>query len=164
MTAALILAAAPFLELNAADSTASEGDREFVAKAAADGAAEVELGRLAAKKASSPAVRQYGEQMARDHTRAGEELKKYAAAAGITASAMPDAAQSRVKARLEKLSGTKFDEEYIRLMRENHRMAVDLFKSQSQNGTDPGLKKFAAATLPALESHKKMADDLQGKK
>src|SRR5205823_909236 len=59
-------------------------DREFVRKAAEGGLAEVELGQLATQKASSPDVKQFGQRMVNDHTKANDELKEVAQKQGIS--------------------------------------------------------------------------------
>ena len=45
----------------------SSGDRKFLEKAAQGGMAEVELGKLAAQKAGSADVKQFGQRMVDDH-------------------------------------------------------------------------------------------------
>src|SRR3990170_3646843 len=59
-------------------------DRAFVMKAAHGGMAEVELGKLAADKAASSDVKQFGRRMADDHGRANDELKSWASKTGMT--------------------------------------------------------------------------------
>lgn len=141
----------------------SSGDSKFVMEAAKAGAAEVELGQLATSKAASPEVRQFAGKMVQDHGKAGAELKKIAAAKNMQVDEKLDAQHQKQKEKLEKLSGNEFDLEYMKIQREDHRKAVDLFKQQSTNGKDPELKQFAATTLPTLEEHKKMADGMQEK-
>jgi putative membrane protein len=52
-----------------AKSALSSADRKFIEKAAQGGVAEVQMGKLAAQKAQSAEVKQFGEHMAKDHTR-----------------------------------------------------------------------------------------------
>jgi putative membrane protein len=145
-------------ESSKASKALSASDREFVTKAASDGAAEVELGKLASKKGETNAVRRFGERMVKDHSKAGAELKKIASAKGMTVSDKPGPEHAAHKAKLQKLTGAEFDREYMELMREDHEKAVDLFKKQADKGDDADLKKFAAKTLPTLEAHRKMAE------
>src|SRR5690348_15307675 len=55
------------------DTSVKRGDRSFVDDLAYAGNAEVELGKLAAKNASSPAVKKFAQMMVDDHTKAGKE-------------------------------------------------------------------------------------------
>src|SRR3954468_4619965 len=49
-------------------------DALFVREASASGMAEVSLGKLGADKGQSPAVKQFGQQMVTDHTKANAQL------------------------------------------------------------------------------------------
>ena len=57
------------------DNPLSGADSQFATKAAAGGIAEVKLGELAQKNASSPDVKAFGQKMVDDHTKAGNKLK-----------------------------------------------------------------------------------------
>src|SRR5919197_1196580 len=88
-------------------------DEKFAAEAAIGGMAEVELGRLAAQKGASDEVRQFGQRMVDDHSKAGDDLKKVASAKGL---ALPAALEAKPQAAVQKLSalsGDKFDKEYV---------------------------------------------------
>jgi putative membrane protein len=139
-------------------AASSASDRDFAAKAARDGAREVELGKLAVQRSDNEAIKSFGQQMVDDHTKAGEELKAAAEQSGIdlpneTAAAKPDSA-------LEKLDGAKFDETFARTMVEDHRKAVAMFQHEAEDGGDPNLKMFAKKTLPTLRHHLQMAEEL----
>src|SRR6476659_5419513 len=64
-------------------STRAFDDQQFVTAAASGGMHEVELGKLAAAKAKNDAVKQFGKQMADDHSKANDALKKVANTAGL---------------------------------------------------------------------------------
>src|SRR5436853_5913375 len=59
-------------------------DYKFVKNAARGGTSEVELGELAAQKASNDSVRQFGQRMVTDHKRANVELRAIASRKGAT--------------------------------------------------------------------------------
>jgi len=48
----------------------SDSDRQFLLHAASSGMAEVQLGQLAAERAASAEVKQFGQRMVDDHTKA----------------------------------------------------------------------------------------------
>src|SRR5687768_18312704 len=64
-------------------------DRKFMTDAAADGMAEVALGKLAAEKGSTQAVKEFGKMMVDDHTKANAELKSLAEKKDVTLPAGP---------------------------------------------------------------------------
>lgn len=138
-------------------AAASEADRAFVAKASADGAAEVEMGRTAASKASNPKVQEFGQRMVTDHSKSGDQLKKIAEGLKIPLAQGPNAEQKAAHDKLRKLSGADFDAEYMRLMHQDHDKAVNLFRKQAESGQEAALKKFARETLPVLAEHQQMA-------
>src|SRR5215208_3996462 len=68
----------------AANGTIAATDKTFVMEAAKGGMAEVELGRLATEKAANADVKQFGQRMVDDHSKANEQLKSLAAQKGVT--------------------------------------------------------------------------------
>jgi len=141
--------------------TASE--RMFIRKAAEGGKAEVELGKLAQEKAASPEVKQFGERMVNDHSKANDQLKEVAQKEGVTLPTKLDAKDAATKARLEKLSGEAFDRAYMKDMVADHKTDVAEFEREARSGSDPDLKAFAQKTLPTLREHLRMASDAAAK-
>jgi putative membrane protein len=60
------------------ESKVSSGDKDFVKDIATASTAEVELGRIAADRASNPEVKQFAQKMVDDHTKANDELASLA--------------------------------------------------------------------------------------
>ena len=134
-------------------------DQTFVEKAARGGMAEVELGKLAADKASSDQVKKFGQRMADDHGKANDELKSLAQTKNITLPTNIGAKEKALKDRLSKMSGDAFDRAYMQAMVADHRKDVNEFRAESNTGKDPEVKAWASKTLPNLEDHLKMAQD-----
>jgi putative membrane protein len=146
-----------------ASGNISAADRAFVRKAAQGGLAEVQLGQLATEKASSPEVKQFGQRMVDDHSKANDELKQLAQQKGITVPDKLDAKDAATKARLEKLSGKQFDRAYMKDMVMDHTKDVTEFKHESRMAKDPQVKEFASQTTPTLEDHLKEAKSIAPK-
>ena len=144
-------------------SKLTHSEREFVRKAAEGGEAEVQLGNLAQEKASSNDVKQFGQRMVTDHTKANDQLKQLASSEGLTLPQQPNAMQKAEIARLSKLSGNKFDDAYMKMMVKDHTKDVSEFKETSKTATNPQLKEFVSSTLPTLESHLKEAKSIAPK-
>ena len=129
--------------------------------AATGGMSEVQLGKLAADKATDPAVKAFGQKMVDDHTKINEDLKTIAAQAGVQ---LPDSVSSKQKKRFDKLSalsGTAFDHAYIDDMVEDHKDDISAFEKAARFNGDSPFKKFAADELPTLREHLKMAEEAQ---
>jgi len=138
-------------------------DKKFVKDAALGGLTEVALGKLAAEKGSSDDVKQFGQKMVDEHGKANDQLKEAAGKSSIEVPAALDSKhQSRVD-KLSKLSGPAFDKAYLKDMLKDHQQDVNAFQSEAQNGSDPNVKQFAAATLPVLQEHLSMVKDLNKK-
>jgi putative membrane protein len=134
------------------------GDAQaFVKKATRGGKAEVELGRIATERASSADVRNFGQRMVYDHTKANEELKQLARERGLEVPMQLDSKHRELADRLGKLSGKEFDEKFVTAMIADHEKVVALFQKFAANGDDAGIRAFAERTVPALEEHRQMA-------
>src|SRR5690349_1271414 len=137
-------------------------DRNFVMDAAMGGMQEVELGRLATQQGASDAVKQFGQRMVDDHSKANQELINLAQGKGITLPTTMDEKHQKETAKFSSLHGADFDREYTKLMVSDHRKDVAEFEKESTRGTDADLKEFATKTLPTLQEHLKMAEALPG--
>jgi putative membrane protein len=153
--------ALPIPSVPASQAEIDSQDQQFAIQAAQGGMAEVELGRLAAQKAASPVIQNYGQQMVQEHTQVNNQLKQLAAKKGIKLPTDVDPQKESTKARLSKLSGADFDREYINQMVVDHQKTVSLFEQQAKNGQDPELKAWATQTLPNLQAHLRQAVSTQ---
>jgi putative membrane protein len=144
-----------------ADSAGASSDRTFVVNAAMAGMAEVEHGRLATGKAVNAKVKDFGEHMIADHTLAGNELKSLAATKAITLPLSLDPAHQAAHDRYATLPGGEFDRAYMQDMVADHQKAVADFTAEANSGKDPEVKAWARKALPTLQTHLKMAQDLQ---
>jgi len=135
-------------------------DKKFMTEAAQGGLAEVQLGQLASQRATSDAVKQFGQRMVQDHTQANTQLKQLASQKGVTLPTTIGSENQKVKQQLSKLSKTRFDKAYINDMVKDHVKDVSLFQSEAQGGQDTDVKAFAAQTLPTLQEHLQMAKSI----
>ncbi len=145
-------------------STSRVDDKKFVKNAAMGGMMEVELGKIAAAKGGSEGVKQFGQKMVDDHSKANDQLKEVA---GKEHMDLPSALDSKHQSKLDKmsgLSGAAFDKAYVKDMVKDHEQDVSEFQTEAQNGTNPDIKQFAATTLPTLKEHLNMIKDLNKKK
>jgi putative membrane protein len=138
-------------------------NQQFVHKASAGGLAEVAFGRMAAEKASSDEIRQFGRQMVQDHGKANQELTRIAEIKQLPIAREMDQAHKEMERKLMQLSGKDFDREYIQGQLKDHQEAVALFDKYSQSGTDKELKAFATQTLPTLKEHLAMVKQIADK-
>ena len=141
----------------------NDNDQQFMKEAATGGMAEVDLGRLAARKGKNAQVRSFGNRMVRDHSKANTELTSLARRKHVTLPATITDEQKTEKANLMKLSGAAFDREYMRMMVEDHDKDVSAFQQKSTDAADDTLKAWVTKTLPTLQEHQRLAHAIQGK-
>jgi putative membrane protein len=154
LTASLGLAATAKTEQK---DKVSKDDASFMKEAAEGGMMEVQLGKLAGEKASSKQVKEFGQRMLQDHSKANEALKKLAANKGVKLPTTLEGKHKSAVDRLSKLSGDEFDREYMRLMVDDHKEDVEKFESQAKKADDPDVKKFASQHAPILKKHLELA-------
>ncbi|HAO09040.1 MULTISPECIES: DUF4142 domain-containing protein [Chryseobacterium] len=136
-----------------ASASLSDQDKMFADAAAKGGMMEVMLGKLAATNAESATVKSLGEMMVSNHTKANEELKKWAMTVGYTLPTAMDADQQKMYDDLKAKKGKDFDKAYANLMVSDHKEDIAAFKKEASAGSEASLKSFASATLPTLEHH-----------
>ncbi|HEY9610309.1 DUF4142 domain-containing protein [Allocoleopsis sp.] len=143
-------------------SQLSSFDRQFMTKAAQGGMAEVELSRLALQRSQSNQVKQFAQRMITDHSQANAQLMQLAQQKGVRLPRTLDAQHQQIRARLQRLSRSNFDREYMSVMDNDHVQTVNLFQSATQQAQDPDVNTFANSKLPALQAHLQMVQAMRG--
>jgi putative membrane protein len=133
-------------------------EEDFIVKAASGGMMEVELGKLAQEKGKSQLVKNFGERMERDHSKANDELKNIAQRKNIQ---LPDSMLEKHREHvdeLSQLSAEEFDKAYMELMVEDHNEDLELFEEASEEYEVSEIKQWAGKTLQVLREHRTMAE------
>ncbi|WBV58123.1 DUF4142 domain-containing protein [Chryseobacterium daecheongense] len=131
----------------------SDQDKKFADGAAQGGLMEVMMGKLAATNASDKNVKNLGEMMVKDHSKANEELKSWASTVGYTLPTSLDAEKQKKYDELKSKKGAEFDRMYSDLMVSDHKEDIVEFKKEAADGQEASLKSFASKTLPTLDHH-----------
>jgi putative membrane protein len=141
-----------------AQAKLSSSDRKFLMEAAQGGLLEVEAGRLAAARAGSDEVRQFAQQLVKDHSDANEKLMQIAQDKGVQLPKQLDAKHKQQLDKLSKLKGEEFDRAYLaQIGHKDHQKDIQAFEKQARQGKDAELRTFAEETLPVLQKHLSMA-------
>jgi len=147
----------PTGQLQPQASNLSAGDRTFIDKAASTNFAQIKLGQLAVRNGTTAQVRDLGQKMIDDHTKANDQLKPIALREGIRLPTEPTSEQKADYDRLSALSGDAFNKAYMDLVKGDQKQAISLFQDEARDGVDPQLKTFAKNTLPELRQHHDLA-------
>jgi putative membrane protein len=132
----------------------SHHDRVFLRKASGAGMREIDISRAVMDHLVNAQAKELAQMMITDHTAADEEL-------------MTLAANKEVKLPPEDVTVTDewskktgdVDSAYAKEMVSDHLGAVKLFEEAAKSG-DPDIAAFAQKTLPTLQHHLMMAQDL----
>jgi putative membrane protein len=124
---------------------------------------EIETSQVALQRATNPQVRRFANRMISDHTLATRQMAMVVRRNGMEAP--PPSLDARHAAMLEQLRATpegNFDAAYMTMQDQAHEEAVALFSGYASNGDDPALRNFAARTLPTLQTHARMGEQITG--
>jgi putative membrane protein len=132
-------------------ASVSAADQQFAQEAAKGGMMEVAMGEMAAKKATSADVKNFGSKMVTDHGRANDELKSICAKKNIK---LPKNTSSQAWTS---------DKDYMSTMVSDHKKDLAAFEKEAKNGSDPDLKRFASQTAKIISGHLQMAQQISGK-
>ena len=136
---------------------------DFVMEVSMSDIFEIETSKLALQKGGA-ATKAFAQQMIDAHEKTTSELKALIDSGKVTApmaTGMSDA-QKKSFDELKDLSGKAFDDAYQDDQEDAHEDALDIFKRYGSEGDNGDLKAWAAKTVPALDHHLKMAEDLDG--
>jgi putative membrane protein len=138
---------------------------DFVKEAAMSDMLEIESSKIAQQKGNAQ-EKKFAEQMITDHTKTSSELKSMVSSSNLKAD-IPTALDSSSQSKLDKLRDAKpenFASQYDPMQVSAHKEAVSLFQRYGKGGDDPKIKDWAAKTLPNLQHHLEMAQDMDKKK
>jgi putative membrane protein len=133
---------------------------DFIKEAAMSDMLEIEAAKIAQQKGNAT-EKTFAAQMITDHTKTSSELKGMVS--GDMKAALPNALDDSSQKKLDKLRDAKpedFAAEYDPMQVNAHKDATSLFERYAKGGDDPKLKDWAGQTLPALQHHLEMAQDM----
>jgi putative membrane protein len=143
---------------------AVKSSEAFAKTAAQSSMKEVELGKLAATRASDKKVKEFAQRMVADHSKANAELRGIAKSKNILLPAHLEAKHQAVVDELKNTPAVNFDAAYAKMMAKDHDKSVALMeKASTAKDLDPMLQSFAKRTLPTIEEHRELAKDLAAK-
>lgn len=160
----LLLAVSLFAQqMNSHATMLSSADRNFITTAAQANLAEIQTAKMVEQKTTDPAVKDFASRMITDHTQANQQLSKVADRAGVQLPTKPSIAELSQKDELQQLSGAKLNDAYIHAQLQDHKQVISEFEQEIDHGQDHAVKEFAEQTLPTLQDHIRIAEDVSGK-
>lgn len=135
--------------------------QDFVTEAAISDMFEMQTSKLAQEKKDGHADT-FAQKMIADHTMTSDAIKAMVQSGKVKANipaTLDSTHQSKVD-KLKGLDGADFEQQFRTDQISGHKDAVDLYKRYANGGDNADLKAFAQKTLPTLEQHQKMAEEL----
>jgi putative membrane protein len=168
LTAGLFLMAACASSAPQPEAIKASGpsDAEIAAIVVAANAVDADIGDLAATRASSESVRQFGKTMSTDHRAVNQAAGELVARLKVTPaenaiSRKLQADGSAVRAELSKKSGAEFDRAYITHEVEYHKAVISAVDHVLiPNADNAELKQTIVSVRPALVAHLEHAQKL----
>lgn len=143
-------------------ATAPVDSSQFLMDAYRDGLSEIQLSRLALQKTMNSDVRNFAQRMIDDHTRVNADIMQLAQSKNISLPTDLSAEQKTEADRLAGLSGEAFDRAYMASNVATHEKDVAAARLQARQGSDADVRMLAVATLPILELHLALAEEING--
>ena len=134
-------------------------DTAFVRDVVAGNRLEVQLGNLAERKASNPAVKQFAQQMVKDHTTMENQWTALGVRNGVPVPAL-DPGAKQAMSQLETLSGTEFDRAYMTSMVKDHQQTANVLQQLGQQAHSAEVRQLAANCLLTVQQHLTMAQQV----
>jgi len=137
---------------------------DFVREAAISDMTEIAASKIGQERGNA-AEKTFSAQMITDHTKTSTELK--ALIAGGVKATIPVGLDEASQKKIDKLKNAKaedFSSDFDSMQVSAHKDAVSLFERYAKGGEDPKLKDWAGKTLPHLQHHLDMAQNLNKKK
>lgn len=126
---------------------------EYVRMAADSDLYEMTSSKLALARSKNPAVRQYAQEMIRDHTTTTNALKAGVKQSKSRKPAMRLSTEKQALIAQLRSAGTDFDQVYARQQAQSHQQAWALHKGFATDGADAPLRQVATAAVPIIERH-----------
>ncbi|MBV1837964.1 DUF4142 domain-containing protein [Acetobacter estunensis] len=111
---------------------------------------------------SDPSLKTFASKMIADHQKTSSELKQLLSTSNMATtppSSIDDTHQKKLET-LQGLHGDSFVSQYRKDQISAHKDALSLFRRYARSGENEALKKWAGDTIPILEEHLKMAENL----
>ena len=147
----------------AAGAAAVPSPGNFLSEAVRDSRAEIQACNLALEKAQNPEVKQFAQRMIKDHSELSTKIEAVAKKKGVS---LPPGISMTQKGRYELLDQTPqshFDKAFMDHNVSDHKSDVKTFSEEAQEATDRDVKALASEALPQLQTHLRLAEDLDAK-
>ena len=137
--------------------------QQYVALASAGDLFEIQSARIALQKSPSAEVRGLAQMILADHERSAAQLGRIVGEAEppLTPAPVLDPNQEAAIAALQRARDAAFDREWLRQQVLAHQQALDLAAAYARGGDSEPLRRHAASSIAAIQTHLTRARSLE---
>jgi putative membrane protein len=135
-------------------------DAEFIKDVNADNTMQIQLAELARTRAKNNSVRQFAEQLIRDHTRLQQQWNDMASRNDLPSKPGMGSSHREKVEQLRKANGNKFDRTYMTLMIQQHQDEVSYWQKEGRASRSAQVRVLVNRGLPTLEQHLNQAKEI----
>ncbi len=129
-------------------------DADYLIAAHQGNLTQISTGRLAGTKATAPEVRALGVTLAAYHAKLDAEVRRSAQSLNVQLPAEPNSEQKALAEQYRAAPAARFDHLYLSTQVAAHDHALKLTDIVLSTGTDPGVRRLAAAASVAVQQHR----------
>ncbi|HTZ59135.1 MAG TPA: DUF4142 domain-containing protein [Acidobacteriaceae bacterium] len=135
-------------------------DKMFVQQAMQGNKAQIQLAQLTLQKSDNQQVKQFAQRMIDDHTKLEQQMKPIAQQLDIAVPTQVSKKDRATMAKLQGLSGSAYDQAYIKDMVKDHKHDLSQFQTEASSGQDPTVKDAASEGSKVIAQHLQLAQQL----
>jgi putative membrane protein len=139
---------------------ASQMDKMFVIRELQSSMAEVQLGQLTLQKTNNEQMKQFAQKMIDDHSKLGDQMKTFAQQIGVDIPTQVSKKDKETMAKLQALSGTEYEQAYIKATMKDHKKDLSEFQMEASTGQDQAVKDAASQLSQVIEQHLQMIEQI----
>ncbi len=144
---------------NSSPARLSNADRKYLVDTASGSTHEFEVAQLGVEKATSPAARQYAQQLLKDHATLNNRLLQLAHQERVTIPVQPESGRQKI-AQLKQLSGSAFDQAFAQEMVRINREDISKAQQELKTTQNPNIQAFLNQLLSTDRQHLQAAQSI----
>jgi putative membrane protein len=148
-------------EMNGLNSgEASQADKMFVSRTLQSDMAQVQFGQMTLQKTKNEQVKQLAQKMIVDHSELGDKIKAFAKQLGVEIPTQLSKKDKATMAKLQELSGSEYDQAYIKEMVKDHKKYLSEIQMEGSTGQDEAVKNASSQISQVIAQHLQMIQQI----
>lgn len=135
--------------------------KAFISKGMQGDQSEIQMGQLAEQKSQSNDVKQLAQKLVTDHTQMDEKwFKPLAKQMDVSEPKGPSKKDKKMAEKMQALSGTDFDTQYLTMMAKDHKKDLKEFQDEANSAQDPNVKQIAQQGANVISQHLQLIEQV----